>query len=202
MHIKALVMLEIGERRQPSGDRVIRTWLDSDVVGRIGVDEIDRLTLHQAVHIFRAGRIPTQQPMVTENPQIATARDCLLERLGNGVFFRETFARFLRKQPFKFVLIKADHFQVENSISNTPFSDRQKKTQQSDFVSGRWWRCFSRIGDNVFLLLIRDRKSQTQPHRSHDPATVIIHKLAHGGSHNYVPDTESFWWSPVVTHGL
>jgi hypothetical protein len=43
--VERLMVLRAGEGAQAGGDGVVRTWFDFDVVGRIGVDQMN----HRAV---------------------------------------------------------------------------------------------------------------------------------------------------------
>jgi hypothetical protein len=120
VNVEALMVLQARERRKPGGDGVVRARLDSHIIRRVGVDQIDRRAFHQALHIFATRRISAQQAVIAQDPQIAAASDRLLERLGNSIFLDKAFVRrlgILRKPRGDLLIGKPKHVQVELVLS-------------------------------------------------------------------------------------
>jgi adenine-specific DNA-methyltransferase len=58
------------ERGQPGGDCIVRTRLDPHIIWRVCVDEMDRLTIQQAVNVFRPRAIAAHQSMFAEDDEV------------------------------------------------------------------------------------------------------------------------------------
>ena len=59
------------ERAEAGGDGVVAARLDLDVVGRIGVDQMDGGAVEQAVDVLGLAAVAAQQAMVAQQPQVA-----------------------------------------------------------------------------------------------------------------------------------
>ena len=66
-------LLAAGERREPGGDRVVGPRLDLHVVGRVGVDQVDRGPAEQPVDRRRVRGVPAEEPVVAQDPEVARA---------------------------------------------------------------------------------------------------------------------------------
>ena len=77
--VSSRVGVAVRERTETGGDSVVAAGLDANIVRRVAVDQVDRLTVEQPIHIFRLAGIATQQPVLPEQPQVARLR-CRLVR--------------------------------------------------------------------------------------------------------------------------
>ena len=80
-----------GERAQAGGDGIVAARLDLHVIGRVGVDQMNRRAIEQPVHVFRLARVAAQQTVITQDPQVAGLRDRFVRRLGNLVGIAQAF---------------------------------------------------------------------------------------------------------------
>ena len=64
---------------------VLGARFNPDAIGGIAVDQVDRLTSEQAIHILGSGRIAAKEPMVAQDPEIAFLGDCFVGRFGNSI---------------------------------------------------------------------------------------------------------------------
>jgi hypothetical protein len=69
--IEALVVARAGEGGEPCRDGVVAPGLDRDVVGGIGVQEVDRGSREQPIEVLGRGAIPAQESVIAQGPQVA-----------------------------------------------------------------------------------------------------------------------------------
>ncbi len=98
-----------GERRQPRRDGVVRARLDLDVVGRVGVHELDARPAEQALDVRAGGGIPAEQPVVAEHPEVTPLRDGVVHRLRRDVLVNlaHVGVRDLREQAIDVLVAEA-----------------------------------------------------------------------------------------------
>jgi len=83
--IQDLMVLNAFEGAEPGSDSIVGTRFDSDIEWRIGVNQVDRGTVQQTIHIFGPATVTAQQAIATEEPKISRFGDCLVGRLWNIV---------------------------------------------------------------------------------------------------------------------
>ena len=72
--------------RDPRADGSIRSGLDSDVVGRVGMDEMDRRAGEESIEVRDRSRVAAEKSVATQDPEIARARHGIVRRIGHREF--------------------------------------------------------------------------------------------------------------------
>ena len=83
------------------------------VVGRIGVDQLNRRAAEQPVHVLGLARIAAQQAMVAKNPQIARLGSRLVRRLGHVVGVGQPLERNRTQNPGQLIVMEAQQVEIE-----------------------------------------------------------------------------------------
>jgi hypothetical protein len=81
LDIELLVVRRAGEGAEAGGNSVVRPRLDIHSIRRIGVDQVNRGAVEQAIHVLGLGAIAAQQAVLTEEPQVAGLGDGSIRRL-------------------------------------------------------------------------------------------------------------------------
>ena len=69
--IKSLVVLSARERTQSRGDCVIASRLNTAIVRRVSVDQLDPGSVEQTIEVSGLAAITTEQTMRAEDPKVA-----------------------------------------------------------------------------------------------------------------------------------
>jgi hypothetical protein len=114
------------ERGQTGSDSVIRAWLNLDPVGWIGVDQMNRGAIEQAVHVLRFTRVTTQETVPAHYPQIARSCDRLIGRSRHLVRIAESLGDARVEQAGQLFLVEAEQAEVVVHGLQLGQLDRQK----------------------------------------------------------------------------
>ena len=108
------------------GDGVVAPRLDLHVVRRVGVDQLDRGAGQEPIHVLRLAAVAAEQPVVTQDPQVARLRDRLVGRLGHLVGIGQSVLHARIEQLGQVVLREAEQFQVDVHALEFAKLDRQQ----------------------------------------------------------------------------
>jgi hypothetical protein len=67
-YVELLVMGHGFKRTQPGRDGVVAAWFKLHIVWGICVDQMDRCSCQQPIHVLRLAGVAAQQPMLAKNP--------------------------------------------------------------------------------------------------------------------------------------
>ena len=104
---------------------LLRARLDLDVVGRVGVHQVDGGAVQQAIHVLGLAAVAAEQAVVAEEPQVARLRDRLVGRLGHVVGVGQALVRLRPEQPQQLVGGEAGQVQVEVHLLELGQLERQ-----------------------------------------------------------------------------